>query len=90
MMNYMVQYNRAVRLREALTRKLWLITGAIPAVYEKPRMINNKVTLVHWTNAVIKECDALIIKIEIAKEIMNDEYALCTLIDKLNLIEEVV
>ncbi len=86
----MIQYNRAVRLRENLTKKLYELTNAMPSVYEKPRMINNKVTLVHWTNQVIKECDALVIQIEIAKEIMNDEYALCTLIDRLNLIEEVI
>lgn len=90
MNSYLEQYNRSLRLRESLCKKLWEISGTLVPVYEKPRVINNKVTLVHWTNEVIKECDALVIQIEIAKEIKADPYALDSLTLKLNLIEEVV
>jgi hypothetical protein len=90
MNSYLEQYNRSLRLREKLCKKLWELSGTLVPIYEKPRVINNKVTLVQWTNQVIKECDALLIQIEIAKEIQADPNVLDTLTFRLTIIEEIV
>lgn len=90
MKTYIQQYQRALRLRENLSERLSQLTGTKAPVYEKPPVIHNKITLVHWTNEVIKEIDALLIQIEIAEDIRDDAKALDRLVDKLNTIEEIV